>query len=215
MGSFLPSNTTSLLLSLTPQKLATSYTSFDLSSYWDAISQSLPDSSHPPASVSSPRVIHFSLLIHLLCVIPAFFLAFPLYSMKKGTRAHKILGRVFMALMTIGVGMTYNIKLLRRNDSHRGGFYPPAPATYTIVLSHLPDFLCNLSPSFFPGLFCHFSLFHLGTTITLSHIVLSLVAIKRGDLETHKRWTFWVMVCNVFYIFQTHGHLLKAGNVDL
>jgi hypothetical protein len=132
MGSPVSSNSTSFLLPLAPQKLSTAYTFFDLVGYLDAIYQSLPDSSHPPSSITAPRAIHFSLLIHLLCVIPAFFLAFPLYSMKKGTRAHKILGRVFMALMIVGVGVTYNIKLLRRNDPHKGEDHS---AANTIVLS--------------------------------------------------------------------------------
>jgi len=66
--------------------------------------------------------------------------------------------------------------------------------------SRLVDLICHLSPSFWPDLFCRFSLFHLGTTITLSHIVLSMWSIKRRDLKTHARWTFWVMVGLFFVI---------------
>lgn len=178
----LPASTPAALFFTSPsQSLSPSYPSIidiDFHGIWDKIYQNLPDSSHPPSSSDGPRVVHWTLLIHLLCVIPAFFLAFPLYMMKKGTRIHKLTGRVFMALMFVGVVITYPIKLLRRQDTHR-------------------DFICRLSPSFHPDLFCRFSLFHLGTTITLSHIVLSMVSIKRGDIKAHKRWTFWVTVAVV------------------
>ena len=128
--SYQSSNSTDFLFPFTPRTFNAVYMFFDLPGYWDAIYKSLPDSSHPPASLSAPRVIHFPLLIHLLCVIPAFFLAFPLYSMKKGTRAHKILGRIFMALMAVGVGVTYDIKLLRRNDPHKGDGLRPLFKSY-------------------------------------------------------------------------------------
>jgi len=118
--SALYSNSSDVFYPSAVQTLSSSYTFIDLPGIWDTIYQNLPDTSHPSSSADVPRAIHFPLLIHLLCVIPAFFLAFPLYFMKKGTRAHKITGRVFMGLMTVGVGITYNIKLLRRNDPHRG-----------------------------------------------------------------------------------------------
>jgi hypothetical protein len=58
----------------------------------------------------------------------------------------------------------------------------------------LSDFVCRLSPQFAPDILCRFSVFHIGTTITLSHILLSVVALKRGDIRAHKRWTFWIVV---------------------
>lgn len=43
----------------------------------------------------------WALTIHLGTVIPALFLGIPVLLMKKGTRAHKMLGRVWAALMVI------------------------------------------------------------------------------------------------------------------
>ncbi|KAB5591092.1 hypothetical protein CTheo_5475 [Ceratobasidium theobromae] len=150
----------------------------NLSCIYQSILSVLPPTSNPAPDALHTRVelkTHIPLLIHLSCVVPAFFVAFPLMRVKKGTKAHRVLGTLFMVLMTVGVGITYWIKLLRRKDETR-------------------DLVCRLSPWFSPNAFCQFSMFHVGTTITLSHIFLSILALKRRDIKAHKRWTFWVVV---------------------
>ena len=97
----------------------------DVSSAYRFVLEILPPTSHPPDEVlSGPRRSelkrHWPLFLHLAGVVPAFFLAFPLVLMRKGTFLHRFVGVVFMTLMLVGVGSTYWVKLLRRNDESRG-----------------------------------------------------------------------------------------------
>jgi hypothetical protein len=95
----------------------------NLSCIYDAILSVLPPTSNPsPNTLQSSRQLktHIPLLIHLACVVPAFFVAFALMRVRKGTKSHRVLGTLFMTLMTVGLVITYWIKLLRRKDDSRG-----------------------------------------------------------------------------------------------
>ena len=56
------------------------------------------------------------------------------------------------------------------------------------------DLLCRLSPPFAPRALCRFSRFHVGTTITLSHIILATYSLLRRDFSNHRMWGAWVLV---------------------
>lgn len=117
----------------------------NLSCIYQSILSVLPPTSNPAPDALHTRVelkTHIPLLIHLSCVVPAFFVAFPLMRVKKGTKAHRVLGTLFMVLMTVGVGITYWIKLLRRKDETRG--------TLKNMLSY--TLRTNTNTSFRPGL---------------------------------------------------------------
>ncbi len=92
------------------------------------------------------------MFIHLYTVFPAFLLGTISLLLKKGTRFHKTIGRIYMVLMLFTAVVTLFMR------AHVG-----------------------------PTLFNHFGWIHLFSFLTIWTVPTAYLAIKRGDVKSHKR----------------------------
>lgn len=92
------------------------------------------------------------MFIHLSTVLPAFVLGTTSLILKKGTKIHKTIGKIYMILMLV-------------------------TATITLFMSAAVG----------PTLFNHFGWIHLFSFLTIYTVPTAYLAIKKGDVKTHKR----------------------------
>lgn len=90
--------------------------------------------------------------VHLVTVVPCFFIGTALLIMKKGTPIHKQLGRVYMVLMLFTAMVTLFM------EAQVG-----------------------------PTLWNHFGWIHCFSVLTIWSVPSAYFAIKRGDVQRHKR----------------------------
>lgn len=92
------------------------------------------------------------MFLHLYTVVPCVFIGGFLLVIKKGTKIHKQLGRIYMILMLFTA----------------------------IVTLFMPAYVG-------PTLFNHFGWIHLFSFLTLWTVPTAYLAIKKGDVKSHKR----------------------------